>query len=103
MQYDCIGPSLPSFSGGPYRLVTAMADAACALDDRGALTCQRLDGRPMLSDPGPYTFAEGGQAVLCAIRTDGSAASFQHDGASPLANPSAQPLMPVALPFGPDW
>jgi hypothetical protein len=57
----------------------------------------------MLSDPGPYTFAEGGQAVLCAIRTDGSAASFQHDGASPLANPSAQPLMPVALPFGPDW
>jgi hypothetical protein len=99
----CVGSSLPSFPGSSYRSVTATAAAACAIDTNGALTCQRYDGTPMLADPGPYTFAEGGQSVLCTIRVDGSAACFQHagDSASAVADPGV--FMPINLPFGPDW
>ena len=99
----CVGPNLPSFLGGPYQSITATSSAVCALDNRGALTCQRYDGADMLADPGPYTFAEGGQSVVCAIRTNGSVACFRHAGDAAVLVADPGPFVPVNLGFGPEW
>ena len=99
----CVGPALPSFTGGPYRSVTATAGAACALDAQGALTCLRYDGAPMLADSGPYTAVEAGLSVVCGIRVDGSVACFRHGGDSPIVNGDPGIFVPIELPFGSDW
>ncbi|WP_437903054.1 hypothetical protein WME95_31475 [Sorangium sp. So ce327] len=77
---DCAGPEYPEFSGGPYRSITATDGAVCAIDAEGALTCRRYDGADMPIDAGRFTFIEGGNSVLCGVRTDGSAACFRHGG-----------------------
>jgi hypothetical protein len=96
------GDAVPSFPDQRYRSITATGSAACALTDQGALICQRYDGAPMLTDPGPYTFAEGGQAVLCAIRADGSVACFRHEGNTVFPTADARQFAPID-PLGPDW
>jgi hypothetical protein len=94
---------LPEFPGDGYRAVTATASAVCAITAQGALTCQRYNGVPMLDDPGPFTFAEGGHTVLCAIRADGSTACFRHEGDSPIVAAEVGTFTPVDPPLGPDW
>jgi hypothetical protein len=71
----------PVFSGGRYRALAATGGSVCALDEQGALICKRVDGSDMPIAEGPYTFVEGGQAVICAGRSDGSVACFRHGGA----------------------
>jgi hypothetical protein len=99
----CVGEALPSIPGDGHRSVTATASALCAISEEGALVCQRYDGTPMLDDPGPYTFAEGGHAVICAIRVDGSAACFRHAGDTPFPTPEPGQFTPVDPPLGSDW
>jgi len=102
---DCSGARsvLPAFPGQGYRSITATSSAACALDQRGALVCQRYDGTPMLADAGPYTFAEGGHTVVCAIRIDGSVACFRHGGGSPLVSSDPGQFAPVDPPIDAGW
>ena len=94
---------MPAFSSGPYRAVTATSAAACAIDAKGALTCQRYDGVPVLTDPGPFTSAEGGQTVLCAVRADGAVACFRHTGDPSVVNGNGGPLLPIEQPLGAGW
>jgi hypothetical protein len=71
----------PVFSSGRYRALAATGGSVCALDEQGALICKRVDGSDMPIPQGPYTFVDGGQAVVCAGRIDGSVTCFRHGGA----------------------
>jgi hypothetical protein len=77
-EYELCEP--PVFSSGRYRALAATGGSVCALDEQGALICKRVDGSDMPIPQGPYTFVEGGQAVVCAGRIDGSVACFRHGG-----------------------
>lgn len=104
-RFACVDdPKLPSFPGAGYRSIAATFASACAVSSEGALVCQRYDGVPMLTDPGPYTFADGGLNVVCAVREDGGVTCFQHQGAHPLgsSDPGTQ-LEPIDPPLGPEW
>jgi len=99
----CVGSTLPRFDGSGYRALSATAGAVCAINERSALECQRYDGALMLDDPGPYTSVEGGQSVLCAVRRDGGAARFRHEGETPFPTPKATRFTPIDPPVGGDW
>jgi hypothetical protein len=98
---DCVGDELPAFPDGNYRSITATSAAACVVDEAGALICKRYDGMDMPVDDGRFTFAEGGSEVLCALRTDGTTACFNHGG-GPFGF-EVEAFAPAVPPVDPDW
>jgi hypothetical protein len=102
-QTPCAGPALPNFADRHYRSLSATAAAACAISEQGELVCQRYDGLPLLTDPGPYTFLEAGAAVVCAIRVDGSVACFRHGGDGPFAIADPGAFTPIAPLHDSNW
>ena len=98
---DCVGDERPVFPDGNYRSITATSAAACAVDEAGSLTCKRYDGMDMPVDTGRFTFVEGGSEVLCALRTDGTTACFNHGG-GPFGN-EVESFAPAVPPVEPNW
>lgn len=98
-----VGPNLPAFPSGRYRSITATTGAICAIDEQDALVCKRYDGQDMPVPPARYTFAEGGNNVVCAVRTDGTTACFRHGGVGNLDLDNVSDFAPVEPPLDPDW
>jgi len=96
----CEPLSTPVFEGTGWLDVAATFSVACAVSSNGELFCQHFDGTVLLRDAGPYIRVEGGKNIVCALRTDGTSACFQHssDDADFLAATALTPL-----PIDPGW
>jgi hypothetical protein len=96
----CEPLSTPGFEGTGWLDVAATFSVACAVYSDGELFCQRFDGAVLLRHAGPYVRVEAGKNIVCALRTDGTSACFQHasDDADFLAATALTPL-----PIDPGW
>jgi hypothetical protein len=74
----------------------------CALDRRGQIGCYRGDTY-LPVDPGPYKFIDAGRNVVCAIRTDGTTACWQHATVDIGSNIEVKGFVPVSPPIDADW
>jgi len=100
-------PGVPMFTRGPYRQVAASFQAACALEEGGALTCLRsADGEGLTIDPGQFTFIVAGRDLVCGIRLDGTSACFRQEGIADHVvdyDYTFTKLSPITPPLDADW
>jgi hypothetical protein len=85
-----------------YEQTAATLGVVCALDRRGQIGCYSGDTY-LPVDPGPYKFIDAGRNVLCAIRTDGTTACWQHEDVNIGGNLDVTAFVPVSPPIDPDW
>jgi hypothetical protein len=92
----------PTFPSGRYHSIAATYAAVCAIDERGALTCQRHDGVALPVEDSRYTSVDAGKNVMCALRVDGSTACFRHADTWENGDPAVA-FVPVDPPIDPGW